>query len=335
MITVITAFIIDFIIGDPRTTLHPVARMGAFISMLERLFYNEKSSKWEHFILGGLLVFITLLFFYNLTLAIVLILEFLPHEGANYVIQGLILSFMICPHSLAKAGRDIYNYLLRHHLRMARIKVGQIVGRDTKHLDSPEVTRATVETIAENTVDGIISPLFFFALGGLPLAVVYRAANTLDSMIGYKNDRYLYFGRVAARVDDVLNYIPARLTGLLLIAVAAILGYDAKQAWAIMRRVTGTGGSVLQLDALYGGYAQTAVDGANVAYTGNTLYTATRLVTQELGGFQHYQFVATQEQLDAGALIEVTGSKAVVLQADGDQHSTVAIGGTEPSLRHD
>ena len=105
MITVITAFIIDFIIGDPRTTLHPVARMGAFISMLERLFYNEKSSKWEHFILGGLLVFITLLFFYNLTLAIVLILEFLPHEGANYVIQGLILSFMICPHSLAKAGR--------------------------------------------------------------------------------------------------------------------------------------------------------------------------------------------------------------------------------------
>lgn len=93
--------------------------------------------------------------------------------------------------------------------------------------------------------------------------------------------------------------------------------------------VTGTDGGVLQLDALYGGYAQTAVDGANVAYTGNTLYTATRLVTQELGGFQHYQFVATQEQLDAGALIEVTGSKAVVLQADGDQHSTVAIGGTD------
>lgn len=93
--------------------------------------------------------------------------------------------------------------------------------------------------------------------------------------------------------------------------------------------VTGTGVGVLQLDALYGGYAQTAVDGANVAYTGNTLYTATRLVTQELGGFQHYQFVATQEQLDAGALIEVTGSKAVVLQADGDQHSTVAIGGTD------
>ena len=160
MITVITAFIIDFIIGDPRTTLHPSPGWGPLSVCLRDFFYNEKSSKWEHFILGGLLVFITLLFFYNLTLAIVLILEFLPHEGANYVIQGLILSFMICPHSLAKAGRDIYNYLLRHHLRMARIKVGQIVGRDTKHLDSPEVTRATVETIAENTVDASFRPYF-------------------------------------------------------------------------------------------------------------------------------------------------------------------------------
>ena len=116
------------------------------------------------------------------------------------------------------------------------MKVGKIVGRDTDHLDSPEVTRATVETIAENTIDGIVSPLFFFAIGGLPLAVVYRAANTLDSMIGYKTDKYIYFGRVAARVDDVLNYIPARICALLFIAAAACLGYDAKGAWRIMRR---------------------------------------------------------------------------------------------------
>ena len=118
---------------------------------------------------------------------------------------------------------------------MARIKVGQIVGRDTKHLDSPEVTRATVETIAENTIDGIVSPLFFFAIGGLPLAVVYRAANTLDSMIGYKNDKYIYFGRVAARSMTSSNYIPARISALLFIAAAACLGYDVKGAWRIMR----------------------------------------------------------------------------------------------------
>ena len=201
MITVLTAFIVDFIIGDPHTKLHPVALIGRWISLLERLFYNEKSTKWEHFILGGLTVVITLLFVYN-----------------------ILLSFMICPRSLAKAGREVYRYLVRHHLRIAQLKVGKIVGRDTDHLDSPEVTRATVETIAENTIDGIVSPLFFFAIGGLPLAVVYRAANTLDSMIGYKNDKYIYFGRVAARVDDVLNYIPARICALLFIAAAACLG---------------------------------------------------------------------------------------------------------------
>ena len=205
MITVLTAFIVDFIIGDPHTKLHPVALIGRWISLLERLFYNEKSTKWEHFILGGLTVVITLLFVYNITLALVLALEFLPNEHWSYIIQGILLSFMICPRSLAKAGREVYRYLVRHHLRIAQLKVGKIVGRDTDHLDSPEVTRATVETIAENTIDGIVSPLFFFAIGGLPLAVVYRAANTLDSMIGYKNDKYIYFGRVAARVDDVLN----------------------------------------------------------------------------------------------------------------------------------
>ena len=120
-------------------------------------------------------VVITLLFVYNITLALVLALEFLPNEHWSYIIQGILLSFMICPRSLAKAGREVYRYLVRHHLRIAQLKVGKIVGRDTDHLDSPEVTRATVETIAENTIDGIVSPLFFFAIGGLPLAVVYRA----------------------------------------------------------------------------------------------------------------------------------------------------------------
>ena len=103
MITVLTAFIVDFIIGDPHTKLHPVALIGRWISLLERLFYNEKSTKWEHFILGGLTVVITLLFVYNITLALVLALEFLPNEHWSYIIQGILLSFMICPRSLAKA----------------------------------------------------------------------------------------------------------------------------------------------------------------------------------------------------------------------------------------
>lgn len=282
MITVLTAFIVDFIIGDPHTKLHPVALIGRWISLLERLFYNEKSTKWEHFILGGLTVVITLLFVYNITLVLVLALEFLPNEHWSYIIQGVLLSFMICPRSLAKAGREVYRYLVRHHLRIAQLKVGKIVGRDTDHLDSPEVTRATVETIAENTVDGIVSPLFFFAIGGLPLAVVYRAANTLDSMIGYKNDKYIYFGRVAARVDDVLNYIPARLTGLLFIAVAACLGYDAKGAWRIMRR------DASKHPSPNGGYAEATVAGAlGIRLGGHNRYFGKDTFREYMGGADH------------------------------------------------
>ena len=119
---------------------------------------------------------------------------------------------------------------------MARVKVGWIVGRDTDKLTEGEATRAPEETISENTVDGVISPLFYFFVGGLPLAVAYRAANTMDSMIGYKNDKYLFFGRVAARADDVWNYIPARLTGLMMVAAAFLLGLDGTNAWRILRR---------------------------------------------------------------------------------------------------
>ena len=116
--------------------------------------------------------------------------------------------------------------------------------------------RATVETVAENTIDGILSPLFFFALGGAPLAACYRAANTLDSMIGYKNDKYLYFGRFAARLDDVLNYIPARIGALLYILMAALLRYDWKGAWRIVRR------DASKHPSPNGGYAEAAVAGA-------------------------------------------------------------------------
>lgn len=126
--------------------------------------------------------------------------------------------------------------LARDDLAGARKRVGWIVGRETEQLDAGEISRATVETIAENTTDGIIAPLFFFAIGGMPLAVLYRAANTMDSMLGYKNEKYLYFGRAAARLDDVLSYIPARITGLLFVVSAGFLGFDVRHALAVMRR---------------------------------------------------------------------------------------------------
>jgi len=111
-----------------------------------------------------------------------------------------------------------------------------IVGRDTGRMDAEEITRATVETVAENTVDGITAPLFYAFLGGAPLAMAYRAVNTLDSMVGYKNDCYLYFGRAAARFDDFVNYLPARLTGMLLVIAAFILRLNARRVWTVVRR---------------------------------------------------------------------------------------------------
>ena len=235
MLTAISAFLIDAIIGDPNSKWHPVVLMGKLISFLERAFYRPEDSDGKKFAMGSMLVIIVLLISYDAAAALMHFSYYLPGWGSAMV-GALILSFMISPKSLAKAGKGIYALLLLGNLEEARQKVGWIVGRDTDKLSEAEIARATVETIAENTVDGIIAPLFFFALGGVPLAVLYRAANTMDSMIGYKNDRYLLFGRCAARLDDVLNFIPSRLAALLLIAAAHLCGEDGKNAYRIWRR---------------------------------------------------------------------------------------------------
>ena len=230
----IAAFLLDCLIGDPRSKCHPVVLIGRLIAWLEKRFYRAEDSNMTKFVMGFMLMLLVLLISYDVSWGIVTAAE--GQLWVSYGVQALLLSFTISPRSLAEAGREIQQCLLRGALPEARKKVGWIVGRDTQQLDGPEVTRATVETIAENIVDGIISPLFFFFLCGVPLAVAYRAANTMDSMIGYKNEKYLYFGRAAARLDDVLNYIPARITGGLLVLSAGILRLDMKNAWHIMCR---------------------------------------------------------------------------------------------------
>lgn len=226
----IGAVIIDRLIGDPRTSLHPVVVIGNFIAWLERQLLNPKNSAGRKKFAGAVLVIIVLITVYAavwLTLAALTIV----HPWAGYIGGVMFLSFTISPRSLAEAGREIAGYLRAGNMEQARVKVGWIVGRDTAELDIPEVTRATVETVAENIVDGIISPLFYAIIGGVPLACLYRAVNTMDSMVGYKNEKYRDFGMVAARIDDVFNYIPARITGLLIIITAKILGLDAAGAW--------------------------------------------------------------------------------------------------------
>ena len=236
MMIAVLAFVVDCLIGDPRSSLHPVVLMGKLISFFEGLLYNDRDSERQKLFCGAVLMACVLSVSYG---AAESVLHFAARFGNAYVfagVQAVLLSFMISPRNLAEAGREIRDYLLEGNLEMARFKVGWIVGRDTDNLTEGEATRATVETISENIVDGIISPLFYFFIGGLPLAVAYRAANTMDSMIGYKNDKYLFFGRAAALADDVWNYIPARLTGLMLVAAAFLLGLDWRGAWKIMRR---------------------------------------------------------------------------------------------------
>ena len=256
MIVGVVAFLIDALIGDPRSRLHPVVLIGNLISLLEKLLRRDLDSPTNKIIKGGILVSVVVAVALLVGLCVEALLQDVPSLAAQIFIQALVLSFMISPRSLGDAGREIYYLLEREDLARAREKVGWIVGRDTQNLNEAEVTRATVETVAENTVDGIISPLFYFAIGGLPLAIAYRAINTMDSMLGYKNDKYLYFGRVAARLDDVANFIPARLTGLLFICAAVLLGLDYKNALKMMRR------DARKHPSPNGGWAEATVAGA-------------------------------------------------------------------------
>lgn len=219
------AVVIDYVVGDPRSSLHPVVMIGNLIAFLEKRLLKLHHSSLVKNLTGALLVILVLAITYGTVWWIMELLGRI-HPWAQWIGGGILLSFTIAPNSLAKAGHEIYHYLLSGDLKQAQYKVGWIVGRDTDKLDVPEVTRATVETIAENIVDGIISPLFYFVIGGVPLAFLYRAVNTLDSMVGYKNDKYIDFGMCGARVDDVFNYIPARLTGILLVVSALLLRFD-------------------------------------------------------------------------------------------------------------
>ncbi|MGL5513996.1 MAG: adenosylcobinamide-phosphate synthase CbiB [Sporomusa sp.] len=234
----LAAVIIDRIVGDPRTSFHPVVIIGNFIAWLERLLLSAGHSPRCKQLSGMLLVTVVLASVYTAAWLVMTALAAL-HPWAVYIGGALLLSFTISPRSLAEAGREIAGFLNAGNMEQARYKVGWIVGRDTAALDTTGVTRATVETVAENIVDGIISPLFYLIVGGVPLACMYRAVNTLDSMVGYKNEKYQDFGKAAARLDDVFNYIPARITGLLIIIAAALLKLDAGSAYRAIRQDAG------------------------------------------------------------------------------------------------
>ncbi len=224
-------FALDLVLGDPRNWPHVVRGMGALIAALERLLYPLRKKRPA----GALLAFLTLLVCAGIPAA-VQYFAFRASPWLYLALESLLVWQLLALKSLRVESRAVYDALAAGDLDRARRNVSMIVGRDTQRLDAAGVARAAVETVAENASDGVAAPLFYLALGGAALGCLYKAANTMDSMIGYKNERYLDFGRAAAKLDDALNYLPARLCALAMISAAGLSGMDARRAFCIWRR---------------------------------------------------------------------------------------------------
>lgn len=233
---VLCGFLLDCLLGDPEKVPHPVVWMGKAIALLEKWLRRRFPQTKDGERAGGII------------LAFILPLGTLLISGGLcwlfmriHPLLGLALQILWCWQALAmrcltKESRNVYRCLKTEGLDAGRKAVARIVGRDTSGLSEEGVVKAAVETVAENFSDGVLAPLFYMLLGGAPLALAYKAVNTMDSMVGYQNDKYLYFGRAAAKMDDIANYLPSRIAALLWILASPFSGGNLKNAWRIWRR---------------------------------------------------------------------------------------------------
>lgn len=233
MIEIIIGYILDLIIGDPQNPYHPIRGVGKVAKLSESVF--RKLFK-NHLKLAGAITWITvvvIIFFINFII-IKLLGRISPYVAMAY--EAIAIYFCLSTKALKVEGLKVLRYLKEDNIDKARHQLSYIVGRDTDKLDEEGITRAVIETVAENMSDGIIAPLFFAGIGGAPLIFAYKAVNTMDSMFGYKNDKYMDFGYFPAKLDDVFNYIPARLSAYLIIISAFLLRLDYKNAFKIYNR---------------------------------------------------------------------------------------------------
>ena len=233
---VLGGFVLDTLFGDPPWLPHPVVLMGKAISALEKRLRARLPQTPQGELLGGAVVAFTLPVGTFLLTSLVCLGAAKLSPWLGLAVQMFWCGQALAAKGLAQESTNVYRALIKPDLPAARKAVSRIVGRDTQNLTLEGVTNAAVETVAENASDGVIAPLLYMLLGGAPLALTYKAINTMDSMLGYKNEKYLYFGRAAAKLDDAANYLPSRLAGLLWCAAAALTGNSPKGAWRIWRR---------------------------------------------------------------------------------------------------
>lgn len=231
-----TGFVLDFLFGDPVWLYHPVRLIGALIAGLEKLARRLCGEHKNALLAAGVLLLIIVA---GLSTAVPLLMLYGAgriHPGLSLALESFWCYQLLAAKSLKQESMKVYHEIKKKDLKGARKAVSMIVGRDTESLDEAGVVKAAVETVAENTSDGVTAPLLFMMIGGAPLGFFYKAVNTMDSMIGYKDEKYLYLGRCAAKLDDVLNYIPARLSAVLMTLAAYLLKLDGHRAWSIYLR---------------------------------------------------------------------------------------------------
>ena len=244
--------LIDRIVGDPHKMPHPVRLMGRVIALLDKAFMGEKKSPGDEEVgvaadtkrnagaefVKGLILWVIVVMLTFTVGSVIWFFTYLPSSYLGIAVEAVLIAYCLAAKSLKVESMKVCHALEDEGLDAGRKAVSMIVGRDTKAFDEEGVVRAAVETVAENTSDGVIAPMIYCFLGGAVFGLVYKAVNTMDSMLGYHNDRYEYFGKAAAKMDDVFNYIPARVSALLMIGASFIMGkeYSEKDAVRIFKR---------------------------------------------------------------------------------------------------
>ena len=229
------AYVLDLIFGDPQNIIHPVQIIGKMIDIGEKSLLGKKyKSDRKYKFFAGMILNITVI---SLTYGITYLIRRTSENSIIFTVAEIYLMYTVFSiNSLAREGNRVYNILKEGNIERARKDLSYLVSRDTETMDEKMIIRSTMETISENTVDGIVAPMLYMFLGGLPLSMTYKAINTFDSMVGYKNEKYMDFGKFSAKLDDVANFIPARITGILIVIASIILGYDYKNSLKIFIR---------------------------------------------------------------------------------------------------